>query len=49
MRRSRILQSMQHTQSDTKEREPFEMRSGSERMHTWRKTPSTGRNFQKWI
>jgi len=22
-----------------------EMRSGSERMHTWRRTPSTGRNF----
>ena len=30
----------------------FEMRSGSERMHTWRMTPSTGRNFQTltiWI
>ena len=27
----------------------FEMRSGSERMHTWRRTPSTGRNFQKLI
>ena len=25
------------------------MRSGSERMHTWRKTPSTGRNFQTLI
>ena len=25
------------------------MRSGSERMHTWRKTPSTGRNFQTMI
>jgi len=24
----------------------FEMRSGSKRMHTWRRTPSTGRNFQ---
>ena len=24
----------------------FEIRSGSERMHTWRRTPSTGRNFQ---
>ena len=27
----------------------FEMRSGSERMHTWRMTPSTGRNFQTLI
>ena len=30
----------------------FEMRSSSERMHTWRRTPSTGRNFQTlliWI
>ena len=27
----------------------FEMRSGSERMHTWRRTPSTGRNFQTLI
>ena len=27
----------------------FEMRSSSERMHTWRKTPSTGRNFQTLI
>ena len=30
----------------------FEMRSGSEIMHTWRRTPSTGRNFQTltiWI
>ena len=30
----------------------FEMRSGSERMRTWRRTPSTGRNFQTlmiWI
>jgi len=25
------------------------MRSGSEIMHTWRKTPSTGRNFQTLI
>ena len=25
------------------------MRSGSERMHTWRRTPSTGRNFQTLI
>ena len=25
------------------------MRSGSERVHTWRKTPSTGRNFQTLI
>jgi len=24
----------------------FEMRSGSESLHTWRRTPSTGRNFQ---
>ena len=48
MRLCRILQSMQHTQGDTKERELFEMRSGSERMHTWR-TPSTGRNFKTLI
>ena len=27
----------------------FEMRRGSERMHTWRMTPSTGRNFQTLI
>ena len=27
----------------------FEMRSSSERMHTWRKTPSIGRNFQTLI
>ena len=27
----------------------FEMCSGSERMHTWRRTPSTGRNFQTLI
>ena len=27
----------------------FEMRCGSERMHTWRMTPSTGRNFQTLI
>ena len=27
----------------------FEMRSGSERMHTWRRTPTTGRNFQTSI
>ena len=27
----------------------FEMRSGSERMHTWRRTPSTGNNFQTLI
>jgi len=27
----------------------FEMRSGSEIMHTWRRTPSTGRNFQTLI
>ena len=27
----------------------FEMRSGSERMHTWRRTPSTGRNFHTLI
>ena len=27
----------------------LEMRSGSERMHTWRRTPSTGRNFQTLI
>ena len=27
----------------------FEMRSGSERMHTWRRTPSTGCNFQTLI
>ena len=27
----------------------FEMRSGGERMHTWRRTPSTGRNFQSLI
>ena len=27
----------------------FEMRSGSERMHTWRRTPSTGRNFQTLV
>ena len=27
----------------------FEMRSCSERMHTWRRTPSTGRNFQTLI
>jgi hypothetical protein len=27
----------------------FEMRSGSERMHTWWRTPSTGRNFQALI
>ena len=27
----------------------FEMRSGSERMHTWRRMPSTGRNFQTLI
>jgi hypothetical protein len=27
----------------------FEMRSGSERMHTWRRTPSTWRNFQTLI
>ena len=27
----------------------FEMRSGSERMHTWRRTTSTGRNFQTLI
>ena len=27
----------------------FEMRSDSERMHTWRRTPSTGRNFQTLI
>ena len=27
----------------------FEMRSGSERMHTWRRTPSIGRNFQTLI
>jgi len=27
----------------------FETRSGSERMHTWRRTPSTGRNFQTLI
>jgi hypothetical protein len=27
----------------------FDMRSGSERMHTWRRTPSTGRNFQTLI
>ena len=27
----------------------FEMRSGSERMHTWRRTPSTGRNFKTLI
>ena len=27
----------------------FEMRSGSERMHMWRRTPSTGRNFQTLI
>ena len=25
------------------------MRSGSERMHTWRRTPSTGGNFQTLI
>ena len=25
------------------------MRSGSERMHTWRRTPSTGPNFQTLI
>ena len=25
------------------------MRSGSERMHTWTRTPSTGRNFQTLI
>ena len=25
------------------------MRSGSERMHTWKRTPSTGRNFQTLI
>ena len=25
------------------------MCSGSERMHTWRRTPSTGRNFQTLI
>ena len=25
------------------------MRSGSERMHAWRRTPSTGRNFQTLI
>ena len=27
----------------------FEMRSGSERMHKWRKTLPTGRNFQTLI
>ena len=27
----------------------FEMRSGSERMHTWMRTPSTGLNFQTLI
>ena len=27
----------------------FEMRSGRERMHTWRRTPSTGPNFQTLI
>ena len=27
----------------------FEMRSGSERMYTWRRTPSTGRDFQTLI
>ena len=27
----------------------FELRSGSERMHTWRRTPSTGRNIQTLI
>ena len=27
----------------------FEMRSGGERTHTWRRTPSTGRNFQTLI
>ena len=32
-----------------KRTETFEMRSGSERMHTWRRTPSTGRNFQTLI
>jgi len=43
------MQSMQHTHGDTKERTgTFEMRGGSERMHTWR-TPPTGRNFQTLI
>ena len=27
----------------------FEIRSGGERMHTWMRTPSTGRNFQTLI
>ena len=33
-------------QGDTKKTGTFEMRSDSERMLTWRRTPSTGRNFQ---
>ena len=39
----------QQGQGDTKKTGTFEMRSGSERMHTWRRTPSTGRNFQTLI
>ena len=41
---------MQHTHTGWHKRTgTFEMRSGSERMHTWRRTPSTGRNFQTLI
>ena len=43
-----MLCRMQHTQGDERTR-TFEMRSGSERMHTWRRTRSTGRNFQRLI
>jgi hypothetical protein len=38
-----------NTHKVTQKNGKFEMRSGSERMHTWRRTPSTGRNFQTLI
>ena len=38
-----------NTHRVTQKKGTFEMRSGSERMHTWRRTPSTGRNFQTLI
>ena len=38
-----------NTHRVTQKNGKFEIRSGSERMHTWRRTPSTGRNFQTLI
>ena len=38
-----------NTHRVTQKNGKFEMSNGSERMHTWRRTPSTGRNFLKLI